>query len=144
MMRYLRALFHLLVWPELVVRGTFPTSATDVAAAAVTLTAGVVVWRWALWSQIVAAVGVTAPTLITGLTLENFTGAASQGEIAIAIGEAGSEVEVARFPAASAYYNVFPGILVNAGTRVSARYRTTTGVADTVAVKLLTATGFGG
>ena len=141
MLLMIRRLFMLLVRPSFTRLGVFPTSADTVAAAAVTLTAAAGIWTWGAWIQIVAAVGVTADTQVTGLTMENFVGAPSQGEVGIAIGAGGAEVELARVPAANGYYTFPAAILVNAATRVSARYRTSTGIADTVDAKLLTAAG---
>lgn len=141
MLLMIRRLFLLLVRPTFTRLGVLPTSADTVAAAAVLLAAAGGVWTWGAWTQIVAAVGVTADTLVTGLTLENFVGGPSQGEVGIAIGAGGFEVELARVPAASGYYTFPSALLVGTNTRVSARYRTSTGIADTVDVKLLTAAG---
>ena len=141
MLLMIRRLFLLFVRPTGIRLGVFPTSADGVAAAAVTLTANAVVWTWGAWATIVAAVGVTADTGIIGLTLENFVGAPSQGEVGLAIGAAGFEVEIARKPSANGYYEFQNPIMALAGNRISARYRTSTGVADTVDMKVLTATG---
>lgn len=141
MLLMIRRLFLLLVRPTAIRLGVFPTSADGVAAAAVTLTALAAAWTWGAWTTIVAAVGVLADTAIIGLTLENFVGAPSQGEVAIAVGAAGFEVEIARKPAANGYYEFQNPVFCLAGTRISARYRTSTGAADTVDLKVLTATG---
>jgi hypothetical protein len=143
MLLLVRALYNLFVKPVAVRLGVFPTSADGVAAAAVTITSFAAAWTVAvLWTQIVAAVGVTVNTQIIGLTLENFVGAPSQGEVMIGTGAVGFEVEVARVPAASGYYSFARPVLVLAGTRIAARYRTSSGAADSVDGKLLTATGF--
>lgn len=139
---YIRRIFNALVGTSLIRHGVFPTSADTVAAVAITLTALAVAWSAGAWAQIVAAVGVTADTQIVGFTLENFVGAASQGEVMIGIGGAGVEVEIGRYPAAAAAYYFNKALYVPSGTRIAARYRTSTGAADTVDIKLLTTTGF--
>lgn len=141
-MTLLRRLFNSLIASELLRHGVFPTSADGVAAAAVTLTAAAVAWTWGAWAQVVAAAGVTAEVQIIGFTLENFVGAHAQGEVAISSGAAAVEVELGRFPIVSPVYTFPKPIRVPASTRLAARYRTSTGAADTVDVKLLTLTGF--
>lgn len=142
MVNLIRRIYLYLVLQSQIVRGVFPTSADLAAAAAVTLTAGAGgAWNWGAWVQIVAAVGVTVDTQITGLTLENFTGALSQGEVEIGLGGVGAEVTRVTVPSASPDYVLVPPVFVQSGTRIAARYRTSTGAADTVDTKLITATG---
>ena len=141
MLLLLRRIFLLLVRPTALRLGVFPTSADGVQANAITLTAGAAVWTAGAWTQIVLAVGVLADTLITGISLENFVGAAAQGEVMIGYGTAPLGTEIARIPMTGAV-TMFPrAVWVQAGVGIVARYRTSTGVADTVDVKLLTATG---
>ncbi|RJO60335.1 MAG: hypothetical protein C4542_09595 [Dehalococcoidia bacterium] len=141
MMLLLRRVFNLLVRSENIRYGTLPTSADAAAAAAVTLTSAAVAWTWGNWAQIAATVG-TAEVQITGGSLENFVGAASQAEIEIGIGAGAAEVAIARVQTTNAQFVFDSPIRVPAGTRVAARYRTSTGAADTVDVKLNTKTGF--
>ncbi len=143
MMLMIRAIFNALINALNLVYGVIPTSANGVAAAAVTLTSAAVAWTWAVagYVQIAASVG-AADVQVYGLTLENFVGAASQGEVSIGTGLAGFEVEIARVPAVNAGYFFPKPIKVPAGTRIAGRYRTSTGAADSVDCKLLTLTGF--
>lgn len=143
MMNLIRGLYARLIASSLVRHGVFPTSADTVAAAAVTLTAAAGAWTWGAWTQIVAAAGVTVTTQIRGFTLENpvFGVAALQGEVAVAIGAGGLEVEVGRYPVASPAYEFAVPIAIPIGTRLSARLRTSDAVANTIDIKLLTATG---
>jgi hypothetical protein len=142
MMSLIRRIFVLLLASTALVHGVFPTSADTVAAAAITLTKNAAAWTWGAWTQIVAAAGVTAETHIVGFTLENFVGGAAQGEVAIASGGGGAEVEMGRYPIVSATYMLPHPLYVPAATRLSARYRNSNAVADTVDIKLLTETGF--
>lgn len=137
-----RRIFQALIESDTLRHGVFPTAATGAAAAAVTLTANAAGWTFGAWTQIVAAAGVTAETQIVGFTLENFVGAPAQGEVAIARGAGGAEVELGRFPIVSAVYMLPKAIKVQAGTRLSAAYRTANAAADTVDVKLIVLTGF--
>lgn len=142
MANYIRRIFALLFAATALRLGVYPTSADTVAAAAVTITSAAGAWTWGAWGQIVAAAGVTAETKITGFTLENFAGAVAQGEVAIGSGGVGAEVELGRRPIAMADYEFPDPLYVPAASRLVARYRTATGAADTVDVKLLTETGF--
>jgi len=142
MTQWLRRVFNALIESVDLRYGTFPTSADAVAAAAITIAAAAVAWTFGAWTQIVAAVGVTVDTQIWGCTLENFVGAVAQGEVEIARGGVGAEVMLVKVPIVGAVYTFPKPVFVPVGTRISARYRTSTGVADTVDVKLLTTTGF--
>lgn len=142
MMSYIRRIFILLLAATGLRHGVYPTSADGVAALAITLTKNAAAWTWGLWTQIVAAAGVTAETKITGFTLENFVGAVAQGEVAIASGAGAAEVELGRYPIVSAVYMLPDPLYVPAATRLSARYRSATAVADTVDIKLLVETAF--
>lgn len=142
MFEYVKRLFRYLVRQDLISNGVLPTSADAVAAAAVALTSAGVAWTWGAYAEIVAAASLAVDTQITGITLEDFVGAPSQGEVQLAIGGAGSEVVEITVPAVTSYLPIVPPVHVNASTRIAARYRTSTGAADNVSVKLLTATGF--
>lgn len=139
MFEKLKALFEAFIYTVQVRHGVFPTAATGFAAAAVTLTAAAA-WTFGAYVQIVAAVGVTKATLITGFTLENFTGVPSQGEVIIAIGPGGVEVEIGRYQVTTERVQLFNPLYIQNATRISAAYRTSTGAADTVDIKLNTAT----
>ncbi len=138
---WIRRIYQLLVGSSRLRLGTLPTSADTVAAAAITLTSAAGAWTWGVWAQIAASVG-TADVQLAGLTLENFTGVASQGEVEIGTGGVGAEAAVARVQIANGGGLLPHGILIPAGTRVAARYRTATGAADTVDAKLNVTTGF--
>lgn len=122
--------------------GTLPTSADGVAAVAITLPAAAVAWTWGAWTQIVLAAGVTVETQIEEITLENFVGAVSQGEIEIGTGVAPAGAAIARAQVTDAVISFSNPIRIPAATGVVARYRTSTGVADTVDAKVRTKTGF--
>jgi hypothetical protein len=140
MITMIRRIFEALLESAGLRQGVYPTSADGVAAAAVTIAAAAAAWTWGAWTQIVAATG--AETQIVGFTLENFVGALAQGEAAIGVGGVGAEVELGRFPIVAAVYMLPKPIKVEAGVRLAARYRTSTVVADTVDIKLITLTGF--
>jgi hypothetical protein len=141
MITMIRRIFRALLESATLRQGVYPTSADGVAAAAVTLLSAGVAWTWGAWLQIVAATG--AETQVVGFTLENFVGGApAQGEVAIAVGGAGAEVELGRFPIVAPVYMLPKPIKVEAGVRLSGNYRTSTGIADTVDIKLITLTGF--
>lgn len=140
MMQFIRALYNAWVNPVLLRAGVFPTAATGAPAAAVTLTAAAAAWTFGVYAQIVAAVGVLTNALLVGFTLENFTGVASQGEVIIAIGPAGFEVEIGRFQVTTEQMVISPPLKLPLGTRIAASYRTSTGAADTVDIKLQTRT----
>lgn len=141
MITMIRRLFLLLIRSESLRYGVFPTSADGVAAAAITLTSGVA-WTWGAWVQIVAAVGVAVETKVVGFTLENFVGIPAQGEVAIAIGGVGVEVEIARYTINGADVDLRDPIRVPPGTRLSAAYRNANAALDTVDIKLKTQTAF--
>jgi hypothetical protein len=122
--------------------GTLPTSADTVAAAAITTPAAGGVWTWGAWTQIALAAVLTVETQIVGLSLENFVGAASQGEIEIGIGVAPVGAALIRVQATNGQVVLPKAIRVPAATAIGARYRTSTGVADTVDVKLNVVTAF--
>ena len=123
-------------------QGVFPTSADAVAAAAVTLTADAAAWTWGVYTQIVAAAGVLVETQIEGFTLENFVGGPLQGEVIIASGAGAAEVELGRWPVNNALFHLPKPIRVPPLTRLACAFRSSTVVADTVDIKLLTTTGF--
>lgn len=139
---YVRRLYNNLVGSDNIAYGTLPTSADGVAAAAVTLTAKAAAWTWsAAYIQIVATVG-AAEVQLVGASLENFVGAAGQGEVRIGTGLAAAEVEIARFQTTNPQIILPKPIRIAAATRVAGAYRTSTGAADTVDVKLSVLTGF--
>lgn len=140
MFNLIRRLFALLVLPSLVRYGVYPTSADGVAAAAVTLTAVAVAWTWGNYAQIVAAT--TAQCQICGFELQNIVGAVGQGEIQIASGAALTEVPLITVPVNQPDVDLPVPVLVESGVRLSARYRTSTGAADTVDIKLKVRTGY--
>ena len=142
MLPLIRRILQAIIESDTIRQGVFPTSADGVAAAAVTLTAAGVAWTWGAYAQIVAAVGVLAETQIEGFTLENYVGAPFQGEVIIASGAGGAEVELGRWPTNNALFHLPKPIMVPTGTRLACALRTSTGIADTVDIKLLTTTGF--
>lgn len=149
LMVYARRLYNNIIGSDNIVYGVLPTSATDVAAAAFLLTAGVVAWRWnpilaANSTNLIPAANVPIVEFqIVGITFENFVaGAGAQGEVMLLVGAAGADVEVARFQVVPASFTLPKPIRVQPTTRIGARFRTSTGVADTVDVKLNILTGF--
>lgn len=141
MLAMIRRIFLILVDSRALTPGVLPTSADTVAAAALTLTAAAA-WTWGVWVEFIAAAANTVDRQITGLTLENFVGAASQGEVQIGTGAGGAEVVEGTWSVVSHYYTLPNPIRIPPATRIACRYRTSTGVADTVDAKLLTQTGF--
>lgn len=135
-------LYQNLISSEQLAYGTYPSSADTVSATAIVLTAAGGAWTWGAWAEIVSAAGVTADQQIWGITLEDFSGGASQGEVEIGTGAGGGEVARIRVPSVGAVYTLPKPLRVASGTRIAARYRTSTGVADTVAVKLCRISGF--
>jgi len=142
MFQMIARLFTALINSTALRYGTFPTAADGVAAVAITIPAAAVAWTFGAWTQIVAAAGVTVEQQIVGFTLENFVGALSQGEVEIGSGAGGAEAALGRFQSTAGQYLLPSPIRVPAATRLAARYRTATGVADTVDVKLIVLTGF--
>lgn len=141
MFQLVSRIFNAVVRTVGVTIGVLPTSADAVAAAAVQLTAAGVAWTWGAWAQVALAAAVTANTQIIGVSLENFVGAASQGEVQIGTGTAPAGAAIITIPITSAFTPLPGGPMVLAGVGVVARYRTATGVADNVSVKLVTKLG---
>ena len=140
MYSFIKRLFQYLVLPRAVRQGTLPTSADGAAALAITLTAAAA-WTFGAWTQIALAAVLTTETQIVGFTLENFVMAAgAQGEVEIGTGVAPAGALLGRYPIVGADGVIGP-ISVPAATGVVARLRTSTGVADTVDIKLKTKTG---
>ncbi len=140
MSEWVRRIFSALVNTIRITIGVLPTSADTVAAAAVQLTAAAGVWTWGAWAQIVAAAAVDQQ--VTGVSLENFVGALAQGEVQIGTGAGGFEAAIITVPITAPYFSLGnSGPFVTAGVRVAARYRTSTGAADNVSVKLVTRLG---
>jgi hypothetical protein len=140
MLELIRRIFNAIVGIVGITVGTLPTSADTVAAAAVQLTAAAGVWTWGAWAQVALAAVVTTDVQLIGITLENFVGAASQGEVEIGTGTAPAGAAIARVQVTSAYVDLTNGPRILGGNGVVARYRTSTGVADNVSVKLITKT----
>jgi len=141
MLILIRRIYNVLVGSENIRCGTLPTSADTVACAAITLTAAAA-WTWGAWVQVALGAVLTAETQIVGFTLENMVGAPSQGEVQIGYGVAPLGTELGRFQTVYANFVLPKPIRVLAATGIVARYRTSTGAADTVDIKLNTITGF--
>jgi len=138
-----KRLYNNLVGTENLRYGTLPTSADTVAANAVTLTSAAGAWTWGAWTQIALAAVVLVETQIVAVSLENFVGAIAQGEVEIGIGVAPVGAALGRFQIALINGNqLVKPIRIPAATAVVARYRTSTGAADTVDAKLHTLTAF--
>lgn len=134
MINLIRQIFAALgLGPNTVMQNVYPRSVDGVAAVAITLAAAAVAWTFGAYVQIVAATAANAR--LTGFTLENFVGAVSQGEIEIATGLLAAEVVIARAQVTNGSIVWPEGRYIPAGTRLSARYRTSTGAADTVDIK---------
>jgi hypothetical protein len=138
----LRRLYNNFVGSDNIIYDTLPTSADTVQANAVTLTAKAAAWQWTIVALVIAATSGAAECQLYGATMENFVGAATQGEVRVLLGAAPPEVEIARWPI-SAPVVLFPKpIRIPAASRVVGAYRTATGAADSVDVKLLVLRGF--
>lgn len=140
MFAFIKRIYLLLIGTAALRYSTLPVSADGVTAAAVTATAAAVAWTWGAWAQISAAT--SADSKLVALTLEDYTGAASQGEVEIGTGAGGSESAIVRIQATAGGMQFTHPVHIASGTRVACRYRTSTGAADTVGVKLNTLTGF--
>lgn len=140
LLQMLRKLYLALVNTTLVRYGVLPTSADTVAAAAVLIASAGAAWTWGAWTQIAATVG-TADLWLYGYSLENFVGAASQGEIQIGFGTAPLGTALVTIQSVVAGAGLPRPIRVPAGLGVVARYRTSTGAADSVDIKLNTMSG---
>lgn len=144
MYQMLIRLYQLFIAGTLQILGVLPSTADTVSAAAVTVTASASAWTWGSYAQIVSAAGNTSVSKVVGLTLENFVvanNAAIQGEIQIATGGSGSEVVFATVPITSDFYSFPFSQMIQSGTRIAARLRTSGTTAATIDVKLQTLTG---
>lgn len=144
MLLMIRRIFNLLIGSDALRQTVLPTSADTVAAAAVGLTANAGAWTWGAWAEIVSAVNNTADRQITGFTLELpvFGIPDAQGEVQVGTGAGGAEAAIGTFPVVVPNYTLPKPVRVPAGTRIAARLRTSSAAADTIAIKLLTLTGF--
>ncbi len=140
-MLWIWRIFQTLIAPVLVRHGVFPTSADGVASAAITLTKNAAANTWGAWAEIASAAAVTVDTQITGFSLINFVGVPAQGEVQIGIGAGGAEAAIGTYDIAMAGQQLTRLILVRGATRIAARYRNANAVADTVDIKISTATG---
>lgn len=130
-----RRLYNALVGSDNIVYGVFPNG-----AASVTLTAAAGVWTFGVWAQIVASVG-AADVWVCGVAVENPSAPAAGYDVGIGRGPGASEVNIATVPIFQAVvFLPFP-IRVPAVTRLAGRVRSSTGAADTIAVKALIITG---
>lgn len=140
MLELIRRIFNAVVGIVGITIGTVPTSADTVAAAAVLITANAAAWTWGAWTQLALAAVFATDQHLVGISLENFVGAATQGEVEIGQGVAPVGVAVARIPITAAYTPFSNGPRLLGGNGVVARYRTATVVADTVDVKVVVKT----
>lgn len=105
-------------------------------AASITLTAQAVAWTYGAWAEIVASVG-AADAWLVGVGIEAPSDPAAGYDVDIGDGAAGSEVSIAEVPFFTALYNLpFPARIL-AATRLAGRTRSSTGVADTIGVKVV-------
>lgn len=143
MMLLVKAIYNAIIGTGAVRSGVLPTSADGAAAAAITLTKNAVAWTWGAWAQIVAAAGLTVDTWLVGLTLENLSNPVStiQGEVQVGTGGAGAEAAIGTYPISASVLFLPSRIRIPNGTRIAARFRSSSATADTVDVKLLTQTG---
>lgn len=132
----MRRLYNALVGSQNIAYGVLPDG-----AAAITCTAAAGAWTWgAAWATIIGTVG-AADVWIAGVAITNPSAPASDYDVALGIGAAPAEVAIAQVP----YYAgviFFPyAIRVAAGTRLSGNTRSSSGAADTIAVKAIRITG---
>jgi len=139
MMDLVRRIFRTVVMPNTVRLGTRTTSNDGVAAIATTLTSLAVPWRFGGGASV--GVGLLADGLCYGFCLENFVGAASQGEIKLQFGPTTGPEE--HFFPATEGLTLFPYPIRQPGViaRLFGYYRTSTGAADKVDIKMLTVSG---
>ena len=109
-------------------------------AASVTLTAAAGAWTYALWSQIAASVG-AADGWLVAVYAENPSAPAAGYDVNIGSGAIAAEVSLAVVPIFQSINPLPFPIRIAATTRVAGRCRSSTGVADTIAVKVGILTG---
>ncbi|RJQ43386.1 MAG: hypothetical protein C4534_08290 [Gaiellales bacterium] len=141
MFLFIKRLFDVLVHTIGITTTVLPTAADGAAALAVQLTSAAVAWTFGAWTQIALGAVVTANTQIIGVSLENFVGALGEGEVQIGTGTAPAGTAIITVPITANYFPLPGGPLVVPGTGIVARYRTSTGAADNVSVKLVTKLG---
>lgn len=139
MLLFVKRLINAIVLTTGITKTVLPTAADGAAASAVQLTSAAVAWTFGAWTQIVAAAA--AEQQLSGISLENFVGALAEGEVQIGVGAALAESAIVTVPITAPYIPLADGPLILLGQRVSARYRTSTGAADNVSVKLVTTQG---
>jgi len=108
-------------------------------AAAITLTAAAA-WVFGAWAQIVASVGAAAAWLC-GVAIQTPSAPASEYDVDIGQGAAAAEVSIAELPYAAGMIWLPAMVRVPATTRLAGRTRSSSGAADTVAVKVVVALG---
>ncbi len=110
-------------------------------AASITLTATAGVWTYGLGATIAAATVLTADAWLYRIDWENLSAPAAAYQIQIGYGVALSETWIAAAPVIGAHYDL-PYIRIPAGTRIAGRCASSTGAADTIAVKIGLIQGF--
>ena len=104
-------------------------------AASVTLTAKAVAWTNGDWAQIAASVG-AADGWLAAVYAENLSAPAAGYDVNIGSGAAAAEVSLAVVPIFQSINPLPFPIRIIAATRVAGRCRSSTGIADTIAVKV--------
>lgn len=111
------------------------------SGAIATVVTAAAAWVYGAYGQIAASTA--ADYQVAGLTIEAGTiTVGEQGELALATGGAGNEVDFAVLPISAGTVWLPKPVKVAAATRLAARLRTSSGNADTVGVKLILIAGF--
>ncbi len=109
-------------------------------AASITLTATAGVWTYGLGATISA--GLTADAWLWHIDWENLSAPAAAYQVQIGYGVALSETWIAAAPVIGAHYDLPHAIRIPAGTRIAGRCASSSGAADTIAVKIGLIQGF--
>ena len=129
-----RALYNSLVNSGNVSYATLPDG-----AAAIALTAAAA-WVFGAWAQIVATVGAAAVWLC-GIGMAAPSAPASEYDVDIGQGAGAAEVSIAELPYFDGMLWLPHMVRVVAATRLAGRTRSSSGAADTIAVKVVVALG---
>ena len=108
-------------------------------AAAKTLTAKNVAWTYGTWVEIKDALA--ANSWLVGIAISNPSDVNADYDIAIGTGAAESEAVIAEVPYYDGLIMLPYAIYIASGARVAGNCRSSSGVADTVACKIIIVTG---
>lgn len=103
-------------------------------AVGITLTAKNVAWNYGAWAQIAATVGV-AEFWLTDIFWSDLSAPAAGYQVDIGVGGGGAEATRAAKPVFGPSVHILP-VRIDGGTRIAGRCASSTGVADTIVVKV--------